>query len=291
MSVRTPSARPLLLVIGLGLAPWLRAEPTVLPLWPEGAPGSKARMHEPEEAKDWWVRNIHHPSVTVFLPPPEKRCGTAVVICPGGGHRELVFDEEGTKPARFFNELGVAAFVLKYRLANEPGSPYTVEVHAAADVRRAMRLVRSRAGDWGLDPDRLGVMGWSAGGEVASFVAYGRNPGNPKAESPIERERAGADFQVIIYPGPVGLPNKLSKAAPPAFFLAANDDVTPSSVILSLVELYREVNRPIEVHLLGEGGHGFNMGDRSDLLAVRHWPDRLGDWLHDRGLLEPSAPR
>ena len=102
-------------------------EAQVIPLWPNGAPGFESRRHEPELARDYWVRHINNPSLTAFYPSPDKANGAAVVICPGGGHRELVFNAEGVDPARYFNQLGVAAFALKYRLARETKSPYTID--------------------------------------------------------------------------------------------------------------------------------------------------------------------
>src|SRR6185295_17393073 len=131
--------------------------------------GFENRREEAQVAKDYWVKNIHNPSITVFLPPKEKATGAAVVICPGGGHRELVFNAEGVDAAQFLNSIGVAAFALKYRLGREPGSPYSIQEHARADGLRALRLVRSRAAEWGVDPARVGIMGFSAGGEVVSM--------------------------------------------------------------------------------------------------------------------------
>lgn len=190
---------------------------TKIPLWPKGAPGFENRRNEPEQAKDWWVKNIHHPSITVFLPPKEKATGTAVVICPGGGHRELVYNAEGVEPAAFLNRLGVAAIVLKYRLGWEENSPYSVEKHPRQDAERALRLVRSRAPEWGLDPNRIGLMGFSAGGEVANMVAYGSGTGNPQAADPVDRLNGKPNFLVLIYPGPGFIPATIPVMRRPHF--------------------------------------------------------------------------
>ncbi len=169
----------LLAVVALG-----PDEPPVIPLWADGAPGSESRRHEPEQAKDYWVKNVHNPSITAFLPPRDKATGAAVVICPGGGHRLLVFNAEGVDAARYLNSIGVAAFALKYRLGREEGSPYKLDVHPRADGQRAMRLVRSRAAEWGIDPKRVGIMGFSAGGEVASIVAFSPARGTRRPRMP-----------------------------------------------------------------------------------------------------------
>lgn len=287
MRLRHPAV---LVPLGLCLALAARsAEPVVIPLWADGAPGSEARRHEPEQAKDWWVKNIHHPSLTVFAPPAGKANGTAVIVIPGGGHRECVFNPEGVEPAQYLAGLGVTAFALKYRLFREEGSPYTPD-HMAADIRRAMRTVRARAAEWGLNPDRIGVMGWSAGGEVAAMVAYRPVPGDPAAADPVERVSAKPNFQLIIYPGPMGTPGKLPADSPEAFFFCANDDESPARTISLMVEKYRAVGIPVEAHLVASGGHGFNMGGRSKLLAVRGLPQRMAEWLQDRGYLTPARP-
>ena len=281
--------RPLLaaivVIVGAGS---LRAQtPEVIPLWAAGAPGSEARRLEPEQAKDYWVKNIHNPSLTVFLPPKEKANGTAVIICPGGGHRELVYNAEGVEPAQYLANLGVTAFVLKYRLFREDGSIYTPE-HTVADIKRAMRTVRARAGEWGLNPERIGVMGWSAGGEVAAFVAYQPVPGDAKSADPIERVHAKPNFQIIIYPGGFGTPSKLPPDSPPAFFLCANDDEGPARTISLMLEKYRAVGIPVEVHIYAAGSHAFNMGNRSKLASIHSWPQRMADWLADSGYLAPA---
>ncbi|QDV36156.1 alpha/beta hydrolase [Tautonia plasticadhaerens] len=264
-------------------------DPVVIPLWSEGAPGSEGRRDEPEEAQDYWVRNVHNPTITAFLPPEGEATGAAMVICPGGGHRLLVYDAEGVEAAEFLNGIGVAAFVLKYRLAREEGSPYAIEEHAREDGLRAMRLVRSRAGEWGVDPDRVGIMGFSAGGEVASMVAFGPSGADPAASDPIQRIHARPDFLVQVYPGPIGLPEAVPSDAPPAFLLVANDDRGAARVIDSLFRQYRDARAPVEAHVLARGGHGFNMGNRSRLNSIKTWPDRLADWLADTGILDPTT--
>lgn len=136
--------------------------PSVVPLWPNGAPGFEERRNEPEVAITYKVNNIHNPSITVFLPTKEKATGAAILVCPGGGHRELGFVPEGIEPGRYFADLGVAAFALKYRLGREQNSPYEVGKHPREDGLRAMRVIRSRATEWGIDPARLGIIGFSA---------------------------------------------------------------------------------------------------------------------------------
>lgn len=260
----------------------------VVPLWPDGAPGSEGRRGELEMAKDWWVKNIHDPSITVFLPPPEKATGAAVVVCPGGGHRALVFNSEGVDAAVFLNSLGVAAFTLKYRLAREEGSPYTLDVDVRADAYRALRLVRSRASEWGVDPSRVGMLGFSAGGEVVSLVAYDSGDGEADAEDPIDRLNGRPDFQMLVYPGPLFIPDVVPPDAPPAFVAVANDDECCSDPAFRLLGGYRAAGRPIEAHFFSRGGHAFNMGDRSGLEAIRSWPRRMADWMVDSGLLDPA---
>lgn len=266
------------------------ADPQVVPLWPGGAPGFEARRDEAEQAKDYWVKNIHNPSITVFPAPKDKANGTAVLIFPGGGHRLLVFNAEGVEPARYLNSIGVTAFVLKYRLGREEGSPYKPEVHPREDALRAIRMIRSHAAEWGIDPNRLGVMGFSAGGEVASMLTFGATAGQTDAADPIDRVDARPNFLIQIYPGPLGIPEVLPKDAPPAFLLVANDDRGASRVIADLFQKYRAAGAPVEAHVLAHGGHGFNMGNRSKLATIKNWPQRLADWMADNHLLASQSP-
>ena len=273
----------LILTVGPSVA---QEPPREIPLWPNGAPGFESRRNEQPTAKDYWIRNIHNPSITVYLPPKEKATGAAVVICPGGGHRELVFKAEGEEPAEYLNSLGVAAFALKYRLAREPGSPYSLEKHPRQDGQRAMRLVRSRAREWGIDPNRIGLMGFSAGGEVVSLTAFSSTAGDPTAPDPIDRLSARPNFLIMIYPGPLGIPDAVPPDAPPAFLLAADDDACCSGPVVQLLERYRAARVPVEAHIFAQGGHGFNMGYRSHLATLKGWPQRLADWLEDNGFLK-----
>ena len=268
---------------------WTAAEPVVIPLWKDGAPGSESRRHEPERAQDYWVRNIHAPSVTVFLPPKEKATGAAMVVFPGGGHRELVFNAEGVQAAEYLNSIGVAAFVVKYRLAREEGSPYRLELHPRMDGQRAMRLVRSRAAEWGVDPRRIGAMGFSAGGEVVSMIVFHPETIDAAAVDPIDRVSARPDFQVLIYPGSLGVPpGGIPATTPPAFLLSAVDDQGPARLIDELLTKFRYAGVPVEVHLFARGGHAFNMGRNSKLVTLKTWSQRLTDWMTDNSILDPD---
>ncbi len=259
----------------------------VIPLWPKGAPGFEKLRDVPEQAKDYWVKNINNPSLTVFLPPKGKANGSAVVVCPGGGHRLLVYNAEGVEPARFLNDLGVTVFVLKYRLARDTNSPYKIE-NAQQDGERAMRLVRTRAKEWGIDPHRIGMMGFSAGGEVVDMVAFDKDTRYLKRSDLIDANSARPDFLIQIYPGPGFIPDEIPADAPPVFLLAANDDMCCSPSVIKLLQVYRAVKVPVEAHILERGGHGFNMGNRSKLKAVNTWPQRLADWLSDNNYFGPA---
>jgi acetyl esterase/lipase len=264
-----------------------RNDSLVIPLWQNGAPGFENRKNEKEEAKDWWVKNIHNPSLTVFFPPKEIATGAAVVICPGGGHRALVFNSEGKDPAKFLNSLGVTAFVLKYRLFREENSPYKEE-NAKQDIFRAMRLVRSMAKEFNIDTSRIGVMGFSAGGEMAGWVSYHYTDNYFASHDAVDQLTARPAFDILVYPGPLAVPDVVTSSSPPVFLLAANDDTCCSEPIVRLLQMHRKAKVPVEIHLYAQGNHAFNMGYHSSLNTIKDWPQRLTDWLKDNGWLRKN---
>jgi endo-1,4-beta-xylanase len=264
----------------------------VIPLWPAGAPGSEARKNEPEKIVGNSVSNIHFPTLTVYLSAPERATGCAVIVCPGGGHRNLVMQKEGYDIAQWLAQHGVSAFVLKNRLANDDATPagtvqpYTVERDALADAQRALRVVRSRAAEWHLDPARVGIMGFSAGGEVAGLAAMHPDLGRAEAADPLDRLEARPAFQALIYPGQSQkiLP---TKGAPPAFLACGADDRPDISESLPKVYLlFKQAGVPVELHIYAAVGHGFGLRPG----PAAGWPDRLLEFLTNQKLIPPPAP-
>jgi acetyl esterase/lipase len=260
-----------------------------IPLWPNGAPGSEGKSG-PEAVRlaengERVVSNVHQPSITPYLPPKEKATGAAVIIAPGGGHRELWTDHEGHNVARYLSARGLAAFVLKYRLAREANSTYTVDDHAMADMRRAIRLVRSRAPEWNVNTSRVGVMGFSAGGELAALAGMSFDGGNKEAADSIERESSKPDFQALIYAGNSRrfVPTKDS---PPVFIVCGYKDRPDISQGMAEVYLkFKQVGVPAELHIYASAGHGFGMRDRNTK-SFGKWPARFEEWLGDMGFLQ-----
>ena len=254
-------------------------------LWPNGAPGSegktgpeKIRLFEGEQV----LSNIHRPSVTVYLPPREKATGAAVIIIPGGGHREIWITHEGYNPAQWLSERGVAAFVLKYRLAKDTLSTYTVDKDELADIQRAIRLVKNRAKEWHIDTARLGVMGFSAGGELAGLSAMRFDNGNSNAPDAIDRENSRPSFQGLIYPGNSDRFEVVANA-PPLFLVGGYNDRDDIAIGIAEVYIkYKKAKVPAELHIYSNAGHGFGVRTRNTG-AVAGWMDRFYDWLDDRG--------
>jgi len=260
-------------------------------LWPNGAPGSEGAHGSPEwmPGTDGFhrIRNIHQPSLTVFLPPKDKATGVAFVICPGGGHNYLVMDLEGANVARRLNDMGIAGFILKSRLAHTPGYDYKVDVQSLADAQRAIRLVRSRAKEWSVDTTRVGIMGFSAGGEIASLAETRFDEGKADAADPIDRQSSRPDFAVLAYPGGKPANFTVTRQTPPTFIVVNNDDnLAPVSAEYYLA--LKKAGVPAELHVYNRGGHGFGMTGRTpafEQLPVSGWPARFQDWMADQGFL------
>jgi len=260
-----------------------------LPLWQNGAPGFEARASIPEISEDYWTKHVNNPSITAYLPDPAKANGTAMLVVPGGGHSLLVITTEGEDVAKWLNDRGVAAFVLRYRLFREEGSPYSLE-DARADTERGMRLIRAHASQFGVDPHRVGVIGFSAGGELARMVALSPPvPARGKGDA-IDLLPARPDFALMIFPGPGHAEEHVTKNAPPAFLAAANDDQCCSQPPLDIFKLYRDAGASAELHIYRAGGHAYNLGERTELISLKHSPQQIEDWLSDMGLLGHPAP-
>jgi len=230
------------------------------------------------EAKgDHVVSNVHRPSLTAYL-PGKNPTHTAVIIVPGGGHRELWTDHEGHDVARFLNERGIAAFVLFYRLARAPNSTYTIEGDALNDLKRSIRLVRSRAADWTLNPDKIGVMGFSAGGQLALLGATRADAGDAAAADKIERASSKLSFAALVYPG-TWADYKITGDTPRMWLLCGSDD--RPEVITGITNIYlklREAKVPAELHLYEGVPHGFGLRGSNEG-PIRQWPQQFVDWL------------
>jgi acetyl esterase/lipase len=280
---------PYLATFGLLLSPVIAAgEAPMISLWEGGAPGSEARKDEPVKVEGSNISNVHNPSITVYLPEEGKSTGTAVVIAPGGGHQKLCLGHEGDALAEWFAQQGIAAFVLRYRLSREDGSVYTLKGHAMDDTRRAIRMIRHRASEWKINPARVGILGFSAGGELAAYAAMESDAGKADAADPIERMSSRPDFQGLIYPGKSDS-FTVSKGMPPAFIAYGYNDRPDISIGMAKVYLmYKEAEVPCEMHVYANAGHGF--GYRADSTsAAGEWPKRFCEWLVDSKLLDTQS--
>ena len=271
-----------LLLALLASTAFAQETPKEILLWPGGAPGSEGKT-DPEKivtsAKgERQVSSIHKPSITRFLPAKGTATGAAVLVIPGGGHKLLCVDHEGENVARWLAAHGIAACVLKHRLAREEGSTYTIQEHALADTLRAMRLIRSRADKWAIDPARLGAIGFSAGGELVALACMNPGEGKADAEDVIERQNARPAFQALIYPGGTASIQPAADA-PPAFLACGEKDRQDISEGLAEAYLrFKRAGASAELHVYAGVGHGFGLREgRSGPVAT--WPERFADWL------------
>ena len=266
----------------------------VLTLWPKGSPMLKEmpgsdkpeviHYYKGSETRILNLENIHNPSIELHLAPADKANGLGVIVAAGGGNKTLYVGPEGVDVANWLNTLGVHAFVLRHRLV-----PYDSTVDAVADTQRSIRMVRAHAAEWGVDPKRVGVMGFSAGGEQAAWVTLKFDAGDPKSEDPIERESCRPDFSVLIYPGWKRMDlDTVPKNTPPSFITCAGID--DSFHAKQSVEFYMALftaKIPVEMHLYGRGGHGGSIDLRKGL-PFGTWPARFVEWAKDLKLMDAT---
>jgi endo-1,4-beta-xylanase len=280
---------PLLVSISSAIA---ETSHPVLPLWPQGAPGSEARKNEPEQVSGQNVSNIHFPTLAVYLPAKDKATGAAVVVCPGGGHRFLVVKKEGSDVAEWLAAHGIAAFVLKNRLARDSANPegkpqpYTIDRDELADAQRAIRIVRAHAKEWGVNPGAVGIMGFSAGGELAAITAINVPTVDRDAKDPIDREEARPSFQALIYPGQ-SQRIQPQPGEPPAFLACgAQDRPDISEGVAQAYLRLKQAGVPVEVHIYAGIGHGFGLRPT----PASGWADAFLNFLVTEKFI-PAAPR
>ncbi len=264
--------------------------PQSISLWPNGAPGSEGKTGAEVGKPDGPLRgftnitNVHNPSILPYLPAADKSTHVAVIVLPGGGHRNLAIAHEGYNVGEWLADHGIAAFVVKYRLAREPGSTYKIEQEALADTQRAIRLVRGRASEWNINPDAIGVMGFSAGGELASMASIKMDGPMDNATDAIDRQSAKPNFQALIYPGQSGkiLPTKDS---PPAFLACGNlDRPDISEGLANVYLLFKKAGVPVELHIYAKTGHGFGLQPKNRPPASE-WPTHFQQWLTNLGFI------
>lgn len=270
------------------------ADHPVVMLWPAGAATlqgvDQKEETTPADAKPGErissIKNVHNPSIEVWLPPADKAVGTAIIVAPGGGHRQLVWGSEGTDIAKWANDLGFAAFILKYRLEQTPNFKYTVEGEALQDTQRAIRIVRSRAKEWGVRPNRIGVLGFSAGGALAALADVRFDRGKADAADPIEQQSCRPDFVGLVYPGWRPMDLTAPKDAAPAFLTSAGlDDASHAKASVDFYNALINAKVPTELHIYAHGGHGGAIKPR-DGIPFGTWHIRFQDWLADLGMLK-----
>ncbi len=275
------------------------AEPTVHKLWPGKAPGETKDIGPEEyivpkkgqlEVKR--LAKVSEPTITVYAPPKEKRNGTAVLVAPGGGYNILAIEHEGTQVCEWLNSLGVTAVLLKYRVpkreAQTPDNRAMVQ-----DAQRALTLIRAKGKDLGIDPARVGMLGFSAGGHLTACTALTKERLYDKTDDDDAKFGHVPNFCVLVYPayltdkgGALKSEFVVNKESPTMFFAHSTDDPVTSEGSVALYSALKKAGVPAELHLYATGGHGYGM--RKTQHPCSKWPDRAGEWMQARGLLEPT---
>ncbi len=267
----------------------------VVTLWPPGSPALKAlagwdkpevfNMSRGRSERVESVVNIHNPSIEVHLAPPDKANGMAVIVAAGGGNTTCNVGPEGTAIAEWLNGLGVHAFIERYRLR-----PYSSVTDALADTQRCFRVIRANAKEWGVDPKRIGIMGFSAGGEQSALVALKFDEGKADATDPIERFSCRPDFTVLVYAGWRNIDlSTVPKNSPPAFLVSAGiDDASHARQTVEFYNAYFKAKVPVELHIYGHGGHAGGISPRRGI-PFGTWHVRFIEWAKDLGFMTPTG--
>ncbi|MDB5292161.1 MAG: hypothetical protein JWL69_3402 [Phycisphaerales bacterium] len=267
----------------------------VVTLWPKGSPMLRAlagydkpeqfNMSKSKPDRVQSVVNIHNPSIEVHLAPMDKANGMAVIVAAGGGNQTCNVGGEGIDIADWLNGLGIHAFVERYRLR-----PYGSATDALADTQRSLRMIRAHAKEWGVDPKRVGIMGFSAGGEQAAWVTLKFDEGNPSASDPVERESCRPDFSVLVYAGWQRMDvSEVPRNAPPTFLTSAGiDDAFHAKQTVEFYDALFNAKIPVELHIYGHGGHAGGISKRKGI-PFGTWHVRFVEWAKDLGLMEPKA--
>jgi acetyl esterase/lipase len=309
----SPACRlALFILLFMAGSPGKSQEALVLPVWPGtvrgdyGAIGPE-RVRAPSEAptKDAkWITNVKSPTVTVFRASKEKKTRTAIIVCPGGGYWNLAWDLEGEEVAAWLNTVGVTGVVLKYRVPRRPGQPEPRPAPGPLlDAQRTVSLVRSHAAEWGIDSNRIGIIGFSAGGHlaVATATQFDQRAYEPVDE--IDKISCRPDFAGAIYPGylieqqsasveinkgSLAPYMRIPRETPPIFLVHASDDKVAGSENSAVMYLaLKQAGVPAELHVYAQGGHGF--GVRKSELPCSMWTDRFAAWLQSQGMLGTNA--
>ncbi len=299
---------PVLIICLLGIMNQNFAQNEMIDLWKEAIPNSRISDEQERVEVDEIVRisRVQKPTLEIFLPAKRAASGRAIIICPGGGYTYLSYDWEGTDIAKWFNGIGVAAFVLKYRLPDSKSVKTSYEA-PLQDAQRAIRIVRSRAEEWHIDPNKIGVIGFSAGGHLACTLGTQFATPNNFKETSLDSLSARPDFMALIYPvitmksdythkgsqrSLLGMsPDKrlidqysneiqVTSYTPPTFIVhAQDDDVVPVENSIRFYKALKENKVPAEMHLYPSGGHGYALAINQDHLNT--WPERLREWLQN----------
>ena len=273
-------------------------------VWPGQAPGDDgsigAEKHvlKPGTNVVTGITNVTKPTLTVYRPEKAKDTGAAVLVFPGGGYNNLAWDHEGDQVAKWLNTLGVTGVVLKYRVPRRASDPKDQPPRQALmDAQRAFSLVRSKAADWELDPKRIGVLGFSAGGHLAAWISTNDDQRAYAPIDDVDKISCRPDFSVLVYPGGVVKRGgselspeiKATSHTPPMFFAHAGDDRVSSENSVQLYMALKRAGVPAELHIYASGGHGFGLRPSPNPSST--WPKRCEEWLKGLGVLKTTAAR